>query len=150
MPAGFDVTVPAPAPARATVSVYWLSVKVAVTIWAAFIVTMHAPVPAHAPDQPVKVEPAVAAWVSVTTVPGAKVAVQVAPQAMPAGFDVTVPLPLPARVTTRLRSRANAAWIDRSSVTVVVHVPAPVQPPPVQPTKVDPTAGAAVSVTWAP
>jgi hypothetical protein len=130
--------------------VYWLRVNVAVTICAAFIVTMHAPVPAHAPDQPVKAEPAVAACVSVTTVPGGNVAVQVAPQAMPAGAEVTVPLPLPARVTTRLRSSANAAWTDRSSVTVSVHAAVPAQPPPVQPTKVEPTAGAAVNVTCAP
>ena len=40
--------------------------NVAVTDLAAFMVTVHAPVPVHAPLQPVKVEPGAAVAVSVT------------------------------------------------------------------------------------
>jgi hypothetical protein len=46
-----------------------LSANVAVTDCAAVIVTTQAPVPEHAPLQPVNVEPVVAACASVTMVP---------------------------------------------------------------------------------
>jgi hypothetical protein len=59
-------------------------------------------VPLHAPLQPVKVEPALAAAVRVTTVPEAYASVQSVPQLTPAGEEVTVPLPAPAFVTVRV------------------------------------------------
>ena len=46
-----------------------LPVNVAVTLRAAVMDTAHVPVPVHAPLQPVKVEPVVAAAVRVTLVP---------------------------------------------------------------------------------
>jgi hypothetical protein len=55
MPAGDDVTVPAPVPGLLIDSVYVLSVNVAVTDAAAVIVTAQVPVPVQAPPQPVKV-----------------------------------------------------------------------------------------------
>ena len=73
--------------------------KLAVTARAALIVTVQAPVPVQLPLQPVKVEPAPGAAVSVTTVPGVKEAEHVAPQEIPAGLLVTVPLPAPALET---------------------------------------------------
>src|SRR5437016_4980141 len=103
MPAGLLVTVPSPAPALETVSVK-VGVKVAVTVVAAETVTTHDPVPEHPPPfQPLKVEPAAGAAVSVTAVPLAKLAVHVAPQLIPAGALVTVPLPVPAGVTVRVK-----------------------------------------------
>ena len=63
------MTVPLPVPVIVNVRAKVCSVKVAVTDWAALIVTTQAPVPVHAPVQPVKVEPAAAAAVSVTDVP---------------------------------------------------------------------------------
>ena len=79
--------------------------KVAVTVVAALRVTVQVPVPEHPPPvQPLKVEPATGAAVSVTAVPLAKLAEHVAPQLMPAGELVTVPLPVPAGVTVRVKA----------------------------------------------
>ena len=67
MPAGFDVTVPAPLPALVTLSVRCWSVKVAVTFLAAVMVTVQMAVPVQSPVQPENVEPVAGAAVSVTT-----------------------------------------------------------------------------------
>jgi hypothetical protein len=57
-------------------------------------------VPLHAvPDHPAKVLAAPGAAVNVTFVPGANVAVHALPQVIPAGLDVTVPVPAPASNT---------------------------------------------------
>ena len=57
MAAGLDVTVPLPVPARAAVSVHRCSVKVAVTVLLASIVTVHVEaLPEHAPVQPANVQ----------------------------------------------------------------------------------------------
>src|SRR5207302_8512786 len=97
IPAGELVTVPLPAPAGVTVRVKLCRVKVAVTVVAAETVTTHDPAPEQPPPaQPVKVEPAAAVAVNVTAVPLAKLAEQVAPQLIPAGELVTVPLARPA------------------------------------------------------
>src|SRR5262245_23448860 len=56
MPAGALVTEPVPLPAFVTVSAKDCNANVAVTEPAAFIVTVQAPVPVHAPLQPVKIE----------------------------------------------------------------------------------------------
>ena len=65
--------------------------NVAVTALSGSIATVHVPVPLHAPDQPVNTiqVPGVAVKV---TVPQNE-AEQVAPQSMPAGELVTVPVP---------------------------------------------------------
>ena len=64
------MTSPVPEPEGITVSVCWTSVKVAVTSSAASVVTVHPPVPAHAPLQPVNVESPIGVAVSVTMSPG--------------------------------------------------------------------------------
>src|SRR5438552_11193119 len=152
MPAGKLVTVPLPVPAGVTVRVKVWSVKVAVTVVAALSVTTQVPVPEHPPPlQPLKVEPMAGLAVSVTAVPLVKLAEQVAPQVIPAGKLVTVPLPVPAGVTVRVK-----VWSAKVAVTVVaalrvtVQVPVPEHPPPLQPLKVEPAAGLAVSVTAVP
>ena len=58
--------------------------NVAVTLVAALTVTTHAPVPVHAPLQPVNVELASGVTARLTTVPASKVSLQSAPHAMPA------------------------------------------------------------------
>jgi len=50
--------------------------------------------PVHAPAQSLKSKPFIGAAVSVTVVPGAKEAVQVVPQSMPAGEELTEPEPV--------------------------------------------------------
>ncbi len=152
IPEGLLDTVPLPAPALETVSAKVGRAKVAVTVVAAETVTVQVPVPEHPPPlQPVKVEPAAVAAVSVTAVPLVKLAAQVAPQVIPAGALVTVPLPVPAAVTVSVK-----VWSVKVAVTVVAaetvttHDPVPVQPPPLQPLKIEPAAGVAVSVTAVP
>src|SRR5438552_3293046 len=96
IPAGELVTVPLPVPAGVTVRVKVWSAKVAVTVVAALRVTVQGPLPEQPPPlQPLKVEPAAGVAVSVTAVPLVKLAEQVAPQVIPAGELVTVPLPVP-------------------------------------------------------
>src|SRR5206468_11335966 len=101
MPAGTLVTVPLPAPLGITVSV-WIGMKVAVTAVAPLSVTVHGPVPEQPPLQPVKAKPALGVAVSVTAVPLANVAEHVAPQAIPAGTLVTVPLLAGLRFTVNV------------------------------------------------
>src|SRR5204862_7314469 len=84
-------------------------------------------------------------------VPLVKLAEHVAPQLIPAGALVTVPLPVPAGVTVRVgggTGRVTVTVVDAESVTT--HAPVPEQPPPLQPLKVEPAAGVAVSVTGVP
>lgn len=96
IPAGLLVTVPVPF----TTTVNWgAALKLAVTDACAVKVTLQEPVPEHAPDQPANVLPALGVAVSVTDVPGSKVAEQVLPQVMPAGLLVTVPPPEPESET---------------------------------------------------
>ena len=104
MPGGDDVTVPLPLPGFVTVRVKLtgFNVNVAVTAFGALMVTWQAPEPEHAPLHPVKTDPGAAEAVRVTTVPVGKLALQVGPQLMPAGEDVTVPLPVPPFVTVRV------------------------------------------------
>jgi hypothetical protein len=71
--------------------------KVALTVVSAVIVITQLPKPLQPPVQPTKAEPAVDTAVSVTTIPLVMLAEQLAPQSIPAGLLVTVPLPV--RVT---------------------------------------------------
>ena len=69
----------------------------AVTERASLIVTTQLPVPEHpAPDQPLKAEPTAARAVSVTARPSTYGSLQSLPHEIPAGSELTVPLPLPA------------------------------------------------------
>src|SRR5512139_3914011 len=81
--------------------------KVAVTTLAASIVSVHGPVPVHAPLQRVSMAPVLAVAVKVTTVPTANVSLQPAPQSMPAGLLVTLPLPLPIVATVNVWARSH-------------------------------------------
>lgn len=150
MPAGLEVTVPVPAPVRITLSANCSRLKVAVTLRAADMVTTHEPVPEHAPLQPANDELESGIATSVTTVAESHDEVQLVPHEMPAGFELTVPPPVPAFETVRGNtSRVNVAPTAVAIVAVTTHAAVPVQAP-VHPVKVEPTVGVAVNVTIVP
>jgi hypothetical protein len=78
-----------------------LTANVAVTLVAAVTETTQLPVPVQVPLQPEKMEPDAAAAVRVTLVTETTVVLQVLPQVIPLGLEVTVPVPVPALVTDR-------------------------------------------------
>jgi hypothetical protein len=150
MPAGVESTEPLPLPVLLTVSENCLRVNVAVTCCTVSVVTMQVPVPVHAPLQPVNVESAAAVAVSVTIVPGANIWLHVVPQSMPAGLDVTEPLPLPSLVTTTLFSSANDALTVVSAFTVTLQVAVVPEQPPCQPANTEPESAVSLSITTVP
>jgi hypothetical protein len=120
------------------------------TDWAAVMVTAQGPVPEHAPNQLMNLEPTAGVAVRVITLPPAKFAEQVDPQPMPVGELDTVPLP--SLVTERARATPEVLKIAVTVVAafrVTVHVAVPEQGPD-QPAKVEPAAGVAVRVTVEP
>ncbi len=153
MPAGALVTVPRPVPVKLTVSARVTVVNVAVTKVSAVRVTTHVAVPEHPPPlHPAKVEVRLGVAASVTVVPVTKlVEHRPAGQLMPAGALVTVPRPVPVRLTVSARVMAvNVAVTSVSAVRVTTHVAAPVHPPPLHPAKVEVRLGVAASVTMVP
>src|SRR5262249_53675892 len=150
IPTGLLVTVPTPAPAGVTVrvNVFGGAVKFAVTVWSAFITTVHEPVPLQPPPlQPVNAEPPVGTAVRATVLPLGKSAAQVVPQEMPLGLLVTVPVPVPDVVTVNwfvLAMVLNVA--DTLALPVTVQGPLPEQAPP-QLTNDEPAAAAAFKAT---
>ena len=116
MPAGSLITVPDPVPLLLTLNWYWFKVKVAVTDLAALIVTTQVPVPVQpSPLQPVNVEPVAVVAVRVTTVPESKIYSQVAPQSMPGGLLVTVPEPVPLRLTVNAYC---SSWYSTAEILI--------------------------------
>ena len=147
IPAGAELTEPEPEPVRDTLRVN-VVLNDAPTLFAASIVTEHAPVPEHAPVQPSNTAPGSGDGVSVTTVPPLYVAAQVEPQKIPSGDEVTVPGPV--RVTdSRYESRVNVAVTAFAASIVRVQAPLPVHAP-LQPANDEVASGVAVSVTSVP
>src|SRR5271170_913359 len=125
-------------------------VNVAVTVCAAFMVTLHVPVPEQPPpDQPANEEPELASAVSVTSCPMLKLAPHVGWQAMPAGVLITVPPPFPISPMESwgppLLNAAVTLWLVLMVSTQVL-VP---EQSPAQPVKEEPELGVAVRVTEA-
>ena len=90
-----EVTVPPPVPFFERVSEKVWTLNVAVTVRAMSRVTVQPAEPEQAPPQAEKTEPPAGVAISVTIVPNGNGAAQVAPQLMPAGLEVIVPLPVP-------------------------------------------------------
>lgn len=125
-------------------------VNVALTDAALFIVTLHVPVPEHAPDQPEKSEPLVAVAVSVTLVPKAYACEHAEPQLIPAGLELTLPEPDPDLFTVSVSGRSEKVAVTAlACVMLTEHVPVPEQAPD-QPEKAEPAPGVAASVTVVP
>jgi len=80
-------------------------------------------------------------------VPDRYAALQLAPQLIPLGLDVTVPEP--AFVTVSVYCGVNVAVTVCADVIATAHVPVPLHAP-AQPVNTKPVAGAAVSVTDVP
>jgi len=115
IPGGELVTSPPPVPSTPTVRTgNGLSIKLALTIMSALMVTTQLPASEHAPPHPTKVELAFGVAVSVTTVPCAKRGVQGLVQLAPVGMLVTVPIPLPGKLTLRVWF---TTFIEKSAVT---------------------------------
>lgn len=138
MPVGELVTVPDPVPARVTETGKVAGMKLAVTAVAAVIVTEQVPTPEHPPPlQPANTDAAdVGEAVSVTTAFCRNVVEHVAPQLMPAGELVTVPLPAPVfeTVSENVGVGENVAVTAVADVPItIVQVPVPEQPPPLHP-----------------
>lgn len=110
-----------------------IKLKVGVTVWNAFIVTTHKPVPLQpAPDHPAKNEPPLADALNVTIEPALKFAAQVAPQLMLAGFEPTLPLPVPAGVTVKVGAAIfNVSAADPVPLTLEALIIATNDPLPV-------------------
>src|SRR5438093_79088 len=152
IPEGALVTVPLPVPVLFTLRAKDCWTKPAVTEAAALIVTVQGPVPEQPPPvQPVKVELAAGVAVKVTAVALVNGAAHVAPQAMPAGELVMVPVPGPDLLTVSVKDCcAKVAVTEVAALIVTVQGPVPEQPPPLQPVKVEPAAGVAVRVRAVP
>jgi hypothetical protein len=152
IPEGLLATVPVPVPARISVSTgaLWVVLKLAVTCWLALSVNVQVGLlPLQPPVHPTKDEFAPAVAVSVTSVPLAKLALQVGAQLIPEGVLATVPVPAPTRLTVSTTAvvlkLAVTCWLALS-VSVQVAL-LPLQLPPDHPAKVEFALAVAVSVT---
>jgi len=149
IPAGELVTLPVPVPPRVTLSTgEEPRLNVAVTELLLSKVTVQVPVPLQAPPHPAKIALADGVAVSVTIVPDLKTALQVEGQLIPAGALVTVPVPVPPRVTcsTGEELTLNVACAELFEFMVRAQVPVPVQAPS-HPANVAPAAGTALRAT---
>ena len=95
--AGLVVTFPEPFPARVILSPKEIGLKDALQLRLPVIVTIPSEQSAS-PLQPVNCEPEAAMACRVTELPDVKFAEHLLPQSMPAGLEMTLPLPVPAAV----------------------------------------------------
>jgi hypothetical protein len=125
-------------------------VNVAVTVFAAFMLTVQVlPELLVHPLQLWSDEPAEAVAVNTTLLSRSKSALQVEPQFIPAGDEVTVPVPAPAFVIVSCVGTMNEAVTDLLVLIGIVQLPVPEQAPP-QPTNVNPAPAFALRVAVPP
>ena len=127
-PDGEDVTVPEPVVLTSTTGL-----NTAPTALSPVSVTVQLPVPLHPPPlQPANTCPVPALALKVTALPWPKLALQTAPQLMPAGDELT--LPRPCLTTLKVRGNASkvavtaTAWLI-VTLQLVLPLQAPLQPP---------------------
>src|SRR6266516_2544452 len=153
MPGGLLVTLPEPGPSFTTLSVARRDpgpddpAKLAVQVFSMSSVTLPS-AQSGSPLQLTNLAPGAGVAVSVTTVPCGKLPVQVSPHSIPAGSLVTVPEPVPSRVTVSATKTWNVAVQASSAFRVTV--PSAQSGSPLQPAKTEPGAGIAVKLTTAP
>ena len=115
---------------------------------------VHEPVPEQFPevvDHPPKLKPAFGVAVSVTVVPGLKLALHVVPQVIPAGLLVIVPLPEGVWATVSVTwPPLNVAETETFFCTTRVQLFDDPEHAPDHPPKAPPEPGAAESVTLVP
>ena len=129
------------------VNVYPELLNVAVQPMLPVIVTVPAVV--QLPDQPPNVEPDAGAAVNVTVVPLLSVVEQVLPQLIPVGLLVTLPVPVPARLTVSVYAVMRLNTAVQLMLAFIVTLPL-VQAVPDQPVNVEPLAGVGVRLTSVP
>jgi hypothetical protein len=138
-----------PLPVSLTLSVYWFWANVAVTasLSPSTIVNTQFWLPEQAWPQPLKAQPLAGVADNVTCVPGAKLALHVVGQLIPAGELATVPLPVTLiEIATFCW---NVAVTDSAAFIATVQPPLPLQAPP-QPPNDQPLEGVGVKVTCDP
>ena len=117
---GEEVIVPVPAPFFVTAR-YVEGSNLAVTVFAASIVTVQVPVPEHAPVHPIKVESIDGFAVKVTVLPIAylcpipKVSSQSVPQSITSISEVIVPVPAPDFKTVKVVVRVVLSRVNVAS-----------------------------------
>jgi hypothetical protein len=131
IPAGVLVTVPLPAPDKATVNAMlpMPPLKVAVTVSAAESVRLQVLMPVQAPLHPPKEKLLFGVAVRVSWLLGAKLALHVPGQLIPAGLLVTEPVPLPVVATVRAMPALNVALTVSAAVIVTTQELVPEQLP---------------------
>ena len=152
--AGELTTVPPPAVPTASAN-RWdaVSTKCAVTDLAAFTVSAHVPVPLQPPVQPANDHPVDGAAVRATLVPVGNSREHAAPQSIPAGELVTVPLPVLPTTSVNdvcVPVRSNTAPTTTESVGSIVQVSCVPEQASVQPLNTEPESGVAVRVIGPP
>jgi hypothetical protein len=130
------------------VNVYPELLNVAVQPMLPVIVTVPAVV--QLPDQPANVEPEADVAVKVTAVPLLSVVEQELPQLIPVGLLVTVPVPVPARLTVSVYAVMRLNTAVQLMLAFIVTLPSVQSALPDQLAKVEPVAGAAVNFTTLP
>ncbi|MBI1766860.1 MAG: hypothetical protein HYR67_00620 [Bacteroidetes bacterium] len=127
------------------------------TVVLAAKLTTQVPVPGQPPPlQPVKIEPVAGFAVNVTAVPLGKEVAQMTGQLIPAGLEMTVPLPVPPGIIVRLKFPAIGLELNTSvtavSLVTILEQVLPTEPKhtPPHPAKEEPAAGVAVKVTDVP
>jgi hypothetical protein len=107
-------------------------------------------VPVASPDHPPNTDDEPGVAVNVTLVPDANWYEHVDPQLIPAGFDVTVPVPTPDFVIVRVYGILNVAvTFLLEFIVIVIIVLVPVASPD-HPPNVEDELGVAVNVTLVP
>ena len=120
---------------------------------AALIVTLQVPVPVQAPLHSVNSEPGPATAFSSTAFPSSYSKLQVEPQSMPAGVEVTVPAPVPDLETESLNfglgRSLNSAVTSLAALIVALQATVPEQAP-LHLTNSEPASALAFSSTSVP